>query len=320
MVGRRFLEHSVSDVIALCRSKDLPFELRGGSGKLAQSLLPLEDLGLGYLHLGQPLSTLSTGEAQRLRLCRTLSGLPRSAQNYLVIVDEPSAGLSASDLDFVIKAFMAYTDRHATVICVDHDPLLIASADHVIELGPGGGPEGGAIVLRKSARIDRSEPKTGRALADAKGRVVQARATSKQVQSSAIEVHKAREHNLKNVSVRIPHGKLVVVTGPSGSGKSTLAFDVIFAEGQRRFWRHFRPMHANFCQRCLAPMSTPCCLFRLRSRFHSTRFVGADVHSRHGHRSRTLSSTSLCQNWNPLLPKMPGADRVVFARFVVGDD
>src|SRR5207245_1539070 len=119
-----------------------------------------------------------------------------------------------------------------------HDLDLVAAADHVIDLGPGGGEQGGAIVV--NGDVDTILRGTGRTAEALRAHLGNSRLESRPAPEpspgeDAIVVRHAREHNLKDVSLAIPHGKLVVLTGPSGSGKSTLAFDVVFAEGQRRF-------------------------------------------------------------------------------------
>jgi len=134
------------------------------------------------------------------------------------------------------------------VVFVDHDLSLIAASDWVIELGPEGGARGGELVFAGSpAELFRAATKTGRALAQAsndrpRAKKVRAREPSRQV----LQVRGARQHTLRGIDVEIPHQKLTVVTGPSGSGKSTLAFDVIFAEGQRRFLETLTPYARRF--------------------------------------------------------------------------
>lgn len=243
--GRRFKDElleirhrglSVADVLAMTVTQVL--EHFADDEALTRSLQPVVRLGLGYLPLGQPLSTLSGGEAQRLKLARALSTRPSGA---LFILDEPSAGLHAQDVGRVLEALQELVDRGASVLVVDHDLEVMRAADWLIDLGPGAGRHGGRVVAEGTpAEVARTDTATGRALA---GQVHTARdaETPKQPARPFIEVERAREHNLRDVSTEVPLGKLVVFTGPSGSGKSSLAFDVIFAEGQRRFLETLTP-------------------------------------------------------------------------------
>ncbi len=232
---------------------------------LERALGPLARVGLGYLQLGQPLSTLSGGEAQRLKLARALS---QDAKSTLFVVDEPSAGLHASDAEHVVAALRALVHEGASVVMVEHDLSVVREADWVIDLGPGGGPDGGTIVAAGTPEdVAKTESKTGLALrpllvrseavakvpAKAKKNGANGHAVLAAMHDApppaahdAISVEHAREHNLKDVSIQIPHGKLCVVTGPSGSGKSSLAFDVVFAEGQRRFMETLTPYARQF--------------------------------------------------------------------------
>jgi excinuclease ABC subunit A len=261
--GRRFrdevLEVKLEDKSAydlLCMSIDEALTFFEREPSIVRSLGPLQHLGLGYLALGQPLSTLSGGEAQRLKLARAL-GEP--CPGMLFILDEPSAGLHPSEVARLNAALSSLVEAGASVIVVDHDLDVIGAADWVIDLGPGAGTEGGQVVAEGTPeQVGKTRTRTGEALARwfavtasptpavpfVKGRG--GRAAKPPLAPSAIEVLHAREHNLREVSVAIPHGKIVVVTGPSGSGKSTLAFDVVFAEGQRRFLETLTPYARQF--------------------------------------------------------------------------
>lgn len=225
---------------------------------IENTLSPLVKVGLGYLPMGQPLSTLSGGEAQRLKLARALVSTRPGA---LLVVDEPSAGLHADDAEHVVRTLRELVDDGASVVMVEHDLSVVREADWVIDLGPGGGPHGGTVVAAGTPEeIEKTDSKTGEALRELAGRksgrerelghghgpTVVGHGRETGGREHVIGVQVAREHNLKGVSCKIPHGKLCVVTGPSGSGKSSLAFDVVFAEGQRRFMETLTPYARQF--------------------------------------------------------------------------
>jgi excinuclease ABC subunit A len=222
---------------------------------IQRALGPLSLLGLGYLRLGQPLTTLSGGEAQRLKLARSLSEELRGA---LLILDEPSAGLHADEVKQVLQALSAIVTAGGSVLVVEHDLDLIANADYVIDLGPGAGSRGGLLLAAGPPRdLSNPDSKTADALRHyfgqgqppkkkAASKPLLARQASPAASERFLSVVRAREHNHKDVSIEIPHGKLTVVTGPSGSGKSSLAFDVVFAEGQRRFLETLTPYARQF--------------------------------------------------------------------------
>jgi excinuclease ABC subunit A len=213
---------------------------------LSRSLKPLLDVGLGYLRLGQPLNTLSGGEAQRLKLAEALL---RATPGSLLVFDEPTAGLHANDVEPLMKVLDDLVERGDTVIVVEHDMHVAAHADHVIDLGPGAGAGGGRVVADGSPeavakkKASQTAPYLARALGKSKGKRAANRKTAESDRAPLREIRiaGAREHNLKDVTVHIPRDELVVLTGPSGSGKSTLAFDVLFAEGQRRYLETLSP-------------------------------------------------------------------------------
>ena len=248
--GQRFKEsvlgvkHRGLTIAELLKSTvEQVLELFSDVASINRALGPLRRLGLGYLRMGQPLSTLSGGEAQRLKLARALN---EKHEGRLLILDEPSAGLHADEVTYLLQALDLIVDAGGSVVVVEHDLNVIAAADWVIDLGPGAGREGGRLVAQgKPEEVARSAGKTGRALA-VRGHLPKPRsdvssAGALETRARAVRVRGAREHNLREVSVSIPHNQLSVVTGPSGSGKSTLVFDVIFAEGQRRFLETLTP-------------------------------------------------------------------------------
>ncbi len=250
--GRRFrpevceVRHrGVSIDELLDKTIDATIELFSDQATIFRTLGPLRSLGLGYLRIGQPLSTLSGGEAQRMKLARALG---EAKPNTLFVLDEPSAGLHADEVGLVIQAMDRLVTLGSTVVVVEHDLDVVRAADWVIDLGPGAGAAGGAIVGEGTVRtIEKLDTKTAVALRSRPTlapKRPQPASNGKAVR--ALVVERAREHNLREVSCEIPHGQLTVVTGPSGSGKSTLAFDVVFAEGQRRFFETLTPYARQF--------------------------------------------------------------------------
>lgn len=186
-------------------------------------------VGLGYLALQRQMRTLSGGESQRVQLSKALGGALTSS---LYLLDEPSIGLHARDVARLLETIRGIRDQGNTVVLVEHAPELIAAADHVIDLGPGAGRFGGEIVAQGTVDEVRADPKSKT------GAVLRTGYTLKRAARFApyaeLVVVGAREHNLQNLTVRIPLGQLVVVTGVSGAGKSTLVNSVLVGGLQRR--------------------------------------------------------------------------------------
>lgn len=196
----------------------------------------LNDVGLGYLELGQPSPALSGGESQRVKLTKYL-GKP-ILNDKLLILDEPSTGLHSQDLDGLLNVLNRLVRHGATVIIVEHNLDFIRAADWVIDLGPGAGPEGGRILYQGQpcGLVEVIGSQTGRALLkDEDLSPPQHKLATQSESPPQIKIRNARANNLKAVNVDIPKGKLTVITGVSGSGKSSLIGDVLQAEARRRY-------------------------------------------------------------------------------------
>jgi excinuclease ABC subunit A len=211
--------------------------------RLVEPLSLLNQVGLGYLRLGQPVNVLSGGESQRLKLVGHLAESKNSRRHALLIFDEPTTGLHFDDITSLLALFHQLVDRGDSLIVIEHNLEVIESADYVIDLGPEAGENGGKIVAEGTPEQLATETlsHTGRFLREkresqfSQPSSVRVAETPARASVPEITVHGGRHHNLKNLSLSLPQEKLIVITGLSGSGKSTLAFDILFAEGQRRF-------------------------------------------------------------------------------------
>ncbi len=191
---------------------------------LGRSLETIDGLGLGYLTLDRRSDTLSSGELQRLRLA---SALGSEMTQVLYILDEPTMGLHASDVEKLFEALRRLGDLGNTVLVVEHDPEILSKADLLIDMGPGAGKAGGNVVAQGSPRqVGESDSLTGRYLS---GRLALGR-NARRVPGSGgwLGLQGLRGHNLKSVDVEIPLNCLVCVTGISGSGKSSLVHGTLF--------------------------------------------------------------------------------------------
>ncbi len=206
-------------------------ELFADQPRLRRILDPLVDVGLGYLALGQPATTLSGGEAQRIKLAAELA--KAGSGPALIVLDEPSAGLHSADVAVLLAAWERLLDAGHTLLVADHDLEVLRRAGRIFDLGPGGGPEGGHLVASGTAGALAGCPASATGAALRGGRVpppVPVRCA----EEPPIELRGVRSHNLQGFSVAVPARGLTVVTGPSGSGKSSLVFDTLLAEGRAR--------------------------------------------------------------------------------------
>lgn len=285
---------SIDEVLAMTVSEALDFFK--GLRDVQTGLAPLADVGLEYVRLGQPVPTLSGGEAQRLKLAGHLAEAARSGistakvakKGSLFLFDEPTTGLHFDDVARLMRAFHKLLAAGHTLLVIEHNLDVIRAADWLIDLGPEGGDAGGLLIGVGTPQdlMDNPKSHTGAALRDyevnilpadvvvtsdidaqeveqagltariaeptavyngadvasdaagpgaGEGTPLQSVMRARRQGNMAIEIRNAREHNLKNISVEIPHDKFTVITGVSGSGKSTLAFDILFNEGQRRY-------------------------------------------------------------------------------------
>ncbi|GAA6143039.1 excinuclease ABC subunit UvrA [Hydrogenophaga sp. 5NK40-0174] len=248
---------NVADVLALTVSEAAA--LFADDRDVIRALQPIVDVGLEYVKLGQPVPTLSGGEAQRLKLAGFLADAAKSAsaskqklakKGTLFLFDEPTTGLHFDDIAKLMRSMRKLLEAGHSLIVIEHNLDVIRAADWLIDLGPEGGAGGGLVVAEgppEEVRQHRSSH-TAKALRDyakAMGEVyeVAEAGTAWPVRQprqldrgdNAIEIINAKEHNLKQLTVNIPRGKFNVISGVSGSGKSTLAFDILFNEGQRRY-------------------------------------------------------------------------------------
>lgn len=250
-------ELSVADVLELTVSEAV--QLFRNDREVLRVLQPIVDVGLEYVKLGQPVPTLSGGEAQRLKLAGFLAeaaGSPSQAvarKGTLYLFDEPTTGLHFDDIAKLMRAFRKLLDAGHSIVVIEHNLDVIRASDWLIDLGPEGGEAGGWVVCTGTPEEVKKHPTshTGQALADydralgldghvvEEGRALQsvlkAARDERRASEDVIRIVNAREHNLKSLDVDIPRGQFSVITGVSGSGKSTLAFDILFNEGQRRY-------------------------------------------------------------------------------------
>ncbi|MBF0236599.1 MAG: excinuclease ABC subunit UvrA [SAR324 cluster bacterium] len=214
--------------------------------KISNILRVLKEVGLGYIHLGQPSTTLSGGEAQRVKLASELR--KKATGKTLYILDEPTTGLHFQDIRLLLQCLNQLVEQGNTVLVIEHNLDVLKTADYVIELGPGGGKYGGELVACGTPeQLALKESLTGKFLKPTlkleKPWLTDKSHTTSGSRNAATELSQERnivikgasKNNLRHVSLEIPVNQMTVITGVSGSGKTSLAFDTIFAEGQARY-------------------------------------------------------------------------------------
>ncbi|MGE5640096.1 MAG: excinuclease ABC subunit UvrA, partial [Clostridia bacterium] len=247
---------SIADVLDMTVSQAAQFFY--AKPEVAERLRPLVDVGLDYLKLGQPVPTLSGGEAQRLKLAGHLAEAKDGISSKLFLFDEPTTGLHFDDVAKLLRAFRRLLDAGHSLIVIEHNLDVMRASDWILDLGPEGGDAGGEVVCQGTPAEVMKHPSshTGKALREyelAFKEEHKAEERTGKYLGNAIRIHKAREHNLKNIDVEIPRGRFTVVTGVSGSGKSTLAFDILFNEGQRRYLESLNAYARQFVQAASRP-------------------------------------------------------------------
>ena len=226
----RFKGKNIHEILQLCVADALV--LFDALPQIRRKLEVLEKVGLAYLSLGQPSTTLSGGEAQRVKLAKEL--VRPSTKRTLYILDEPTTGLHFHDINKLARVLQELVDKGSSMIVIEHQLDLIKMADWIIDLGPQAGVKGGKIIgAGTPEQIAKLSTPTGKALAEQIE--IKKTAHKKQKPIQTIEITNAEQNTLKNVSISIPRNSITVFTGPSGSGKSSLAFETLYAEGQRRY-------------------------------------------------------------------------------------
>ncbi len=240
---------NINDTVSLSIEKAFGFfsklSLPGSKKQISEPLLKeiekrlgfMLEIGLDYLTLDRESTTLAGGESQRIRLATQIgSGL----SGVIYVLDEPSIGMHPRDINRLIKNLKALRDMGNTVIVVEHDEQTIRAADWVIDIGPGAGDAGGRVVFEgEVGKLKTAKTLTGEYLS---GRKTVNRELKTEKSEKFLEVIGASQHNLKNISVKIPLGKLVSITGVSGSGKSSLVIDTLAPALLRHFYHAKEPI------------------------------------------------------------------------------
>ena len=240
----RYRGRNIHDVLET--TIDAAWDLLSDTPRAKRIVTTLRDLGLGYLRLGQPSTTLSGGEAQRVKLAAELSRPGRGRTLY--VLDEPTTGLHAADVRVLLGATSRLVEQGHTVVTIEHHLDVIRSADRVIDLGPGSGWRGGRVV---AAGTPEEIEACGESLTAAamRGAALPGVAQRASPAPSDIRFTNVTTHNLHIPEVVFPAGRFTVVTGVSGSGKSSLAFETLYAEARNRFTESFSPYARRFLEK-----------------------------------------------------------------------
>lgn len=248
----RYLNKNIYEVLELSISEANTFF--NETAKITKILDQLIKLDVGYLKLGQPSTTLSGGEAQRIKLASEL--YKTSKGHALYILDEPTTGLHKADVEHLLLALNKIVDNNNTVIVIEHDLDIIKQADHIIDLGPEGGDKGGYLIAQgnPSEIMNCENSYTGIALRELldKPKLPSVKSEEKRNVEN-IKFHGVTTNNLKNIDIEIPLNQTTVITGISGSGKSSLAFDTIYSESRNRFTESF----STYARRMMSKVKKP---------------------------------------------------------------
>ena len=225
---------SIADIYKL--SVDQAISFFSDQKKVLRGLQLLADIGLGYLTLGQSSTTLSGGEAQRIKIANQLQ--KKDTGDTLYVIIEPSIGLHHADIQSLLQLFELIKQKGNTIVCIEQNEDIIARSDWHIELGTEGGKNGGQLEYQGAPETKPKEHVS----------IPKEKPIAKQDESSTIVLNGVTTHQLKNIDVRIPKNQLTVVTGVSGSGKSSLVYDTLFAEASARFSESLSAYNRSFIQ------------------------------------------------------------------------
>lgn len=244
---------NIYDVLEMSVSEALEFFSPIPS--LKKKLEVISQVGMSYIKLGQPSTTLSGGEAQRIKLAKELSR-PSTGKTFYIL-DEPTTGLHFHDIKALLAVLHELVDRGNTVLVIEHNMDVIKTADWIIDLGPEGGAEGGQVVATGTPeKIAKMNTPTAKALKEALNPepvVVLKEKKKRGEEIKEIAVYGAEQNNLKSLDIKIPRGKTTICSGPSGSGKSSFAFETVYAEGQRRYIESLSPYARQFVEQMPKP-------------------------------------------------------------------